>query len=214
MSRLPRSRCVKPAASRRVRKKGGTRRYAEAIEACTRIIAAKEHLYRYTYGLRAIALAESNKNDDRQADMVEFNRLTQFDAVSLNMVIEPMSGPDISLRSPAVALGVLRRIQSLQTELPGYIQHASARVLYVNDLFTETVELLEKALSGSDKSFEKPNLMLLAMANYQLGETAKARELMVQADALPVHSTFDFRSRRGLMMLQAECRQLFSQPRP
>ncbi len=122
-------------------------RYEEAIEASTRIIEKEEHLFRYAYRLRAAAYEKLGR-EESQADLDEFNKRNQFDAVSLSMICEPMSGPDIALRMPLIALSATRRIQSLNAELLPEVQHAMAKSLYVNDLDAEAAKLLEEALAG------------------------------------------------------------------
>ena len=151
-----------------------------------------------------------DKEELAQQDLNEFTQRTQVDAVTLNMVCEPMSGPDIALRMPAIALATTRRIQSLKTDLPPEVLHAMTKSLYVNDLFEEASQLLEQALTAKDQSYQKPNLILLAMAQYRLGAVDKARALMAQAEALETHAYFDFRMRRGLKILQAEAAHVLS----
>lgn len=157
-------------------------RVADALEDCTVVIEKSPIRKGTMYGLRAACYEASGQLERAEEDQAEFDQIMTLDASSLNRVAEPMSGRDISLHHPTIALKIARRLQSLNHPLKDSIQSTIAVILYRNGLYDEAVCHLEKSVLGGSKSSECLNLYLLAMCLSSQGKLEEARQTLAQAD--------------------------------
>jgi tetratricopeptide (TPR) repeat protein len=178
--------------------------FEAAIADCSNVIEQNNKLKSYAYGHRAACYEAMGEAEQAAIDQAKFLELTSVDASTLNMAAGPMSGCDISLRHPTIALRVVRKIQSLGVELNEEIEHSIGCVLYRNDLFDESAKWLEEHLATGKGELDGFDLVVLAMAYHRLGQVEKALETFDQAEAWQPIIPLDFTQQRQLQILRAE----------
>lgn len=188
--------------------------FEAAIADCSNVIEQNNKLKPYAYGLRAACYETMSKTDQAATDQAKFLELTSLDVSTLNMVAGPMSGSDISLRHPMIALRVVRKIQSLNVELNEEIEHSIGCVLYRNDLFDESAKWLEEQLATGKGKVDGFDLAVLAMAQHRLGQVEKAQEALDRAEVWQPNVSLDFSQRRQLQKLKAEMTYVLNQIDP
>lgn len=120
-----------------------------------------------------------------------------------------MSGRDISLRHPTIALRVVRKLQSLDLELDETIEHTIGRVFYQNDLYEEAARWIEDCLSRGEGHYDAFDLNILAMAYRQLGKYDDAEKARTHAVAWKPPKPLNFHDRCDQRALQNECARAF-----
>ncbi len=184
--------------------------FEDAIADCSMVIERDPKWKSHAYGLRAACHEAMNQVDQAATDQAKFLELTSVDVSTLDMAAGPMSGHDISLRHPTIALRVVRKIQSLDVELDEYIEHTIGCVLYRNDLWDECTKWQEACLTMGEGEIDGFDLCILAMAYHQLGKVEKARETFVRAEAWTPTTQLDFNQRCQLQILQAETKHILN----
>jgi tetratricopeptide (TPR) repeat protein/WD40 repeat protein len=178
-----------------------------AIADCSAVIEQDKKWKQHAYGQRAACYEAMGEANQAAADQAKFLELTSVDVSTLNMAAGPMSGCDISLRHPTIALRVVRKIQSLSVELDEEIEHTIGRVLCRNDLFDESAKWLEEHLATGEGKLDGLDLAVLAMAYHRLGQVEKARQTFDRAQAWQPTIPLDFTQRRLLQILRAEMKK-------
>lgn len=190
------------------------RRYEAAIADCTRVIETKSNWTNPAYALRAACYAAMNQTELAENDDKSFLELTQFDVASLDMLADPSSGRDISLRRPIIALKAVRKIQSLNVVLTESVEHVVGRVLYRNKLYQEAAEWIERCLSRGKGEFDGHDLYVLAMSLQEMGQPDRARETQAHAQTWTPPLQLEFRNRGDLKFLSLECQAAVGADRP
>lgn len=157
-------------------------RVADAIEDCTVVIEKSPIRKGIMYGLRAACYEASGQMERAEEDQAKFDQMMPLDASALNKIAEPMSGRDISLHHPTIALKIARRLQSLNHPLKDSIQSTVSAILCRNGLYDEAVRHLEKGVQDGSKSSDCLNLYLLAMCLSNQGKFDEARQTLARAD--------------------------------
>lgn len=186
--------------------------FKEAIDDCSYIIDLNVKWSKFAYGLRAACHEALGDLDRARSDQSQFVELTRFDAKSLNMASDTMTGRDISLRHPTIALRVVRKIQSLPEELSEEVEHTIGRVLYRNDHFEECATWIEQSITRGQGALDGFDLLVLGMARHQLGQIDAAREVLARARAWQPSKPLDFHQGRQFQALAAEARALETRP--
>ncbi len=190
------------------------KQYELAMADCLKVIEKEDYLTKYAYGLRSKCYEALGQAALAAEDQTKFIALTRSDSKSLTIDTEPMAGMDISVRRPVIAMQLMHKIQTLNIDLPNELRHVIARVLYVNDRYDQVVNHLESCLAQDCEQYESSNLYLLALAKHQLGQHESAVEILARAEACPIPLSFDYRARRNLRLLRAECRSVVLQDTP
>lgn len=181
--------------------------FEAAIADCSDVIEQNKKWKPYAYGQRAACHEAMGEANQAAIDQAKFLELTSVDLSTLNMAARPMSGCDISLRHPTIALRLVRKIQSLSVERNEEIEHTIGCVLCRNDLFNESAKWLEEYLSTGKGVLDGLDLAVLAMAYHRLGQVEKARETFDRAEAWQPTMPLDFTQRRLLKILRAEMKK-------
>ena len=185
------------------------KQFDASIADCSHVIRGGGKWTSYAYGLRSACYEAIGNSELAKSDQAKFWELTHVDAGTLNMAAGPMSGRDISLRHPTIALRVVRKLQSLDLELDETIEHTIGRVFYQNDLYEEAARWIEDCLSRGEGHYDAFDLNILAMAYRQLGKYDDAEKARTRAVAWKPTKPLDFHDRCDLRALQNECARAF-----
>lgn len=183
-------------------------RVNEALAECSRVIQWNGWSTKFAYGLRAACHEALGHPELALADQAKFIELTRFDASSLEMAADPMTGADISLWHPTIALRIVRKIQSLTGEPEADVRQTVGITLYRNDLFAEAEEWIGGSLSSEPRDTDGANLLMLAMSQFRRGDKEQALATMARATAWQIPQSFDADKRRALKRLRNEAERL------
>ena len=120
--------------------------------------------------------------DKAESDLKEFESNFTQHLNSLDLIVRPMVGRDISLHCPTVAMQLAERMQQIQPDHSLETDNTIAMALHRSRRYQEAADLLAQSIAKSDEASLGFDLYLQSMVLWRLGRYDESSLALRQAD--------------------------------